>query len=165
MRSLRTEGSPPVAAGFTLLELAVVLALLGAILLTAIPRLSIFEDAAFRSDARKVAALIRQLDDSSASEKAWYRLRFDIGGRSFEAEKSLDGVVFAKPEGMPGLVSLGRATGITGLVQSGNSQKSGAAFVFFEPGSGAEPFTISLESGGQSCAISYNPYSGKVKII
>lgn len=164
MRSLRTEGSPPGAAGFTLLELAVVLALLGAILLTAIPRLSIFEDAAFRSDARKVAALIRQLDDSSASEKSYYRLKFDIGGRSFEAEKSLDGEAFAKPEGMPGHVSLGRTTGITGLVQSGSSQK-GAAFVFFEPGIGAEPFSISLESGGQSCTISYNPYSGKVKII
>lgn len=164
MRSLRTEGSPPGAAGFTLLELVVVLALLGAILLTAIPRLSIFEDAAFRSDARKVAALIRRLDDSSASEKSYYRLKFDVGGRTLEAEKSLDGAVFAKPEDLPGHVSLGRTT-VTGLVQSGSSQKAGAAFVLFEPGSGAESFSISLERGSLSCTISYNPYSGKVKII
>lgn len=165
MRSLRFKGSPPSTAGFTLLELAVVLALLGAVLLTAIPKLSIFEDAAFRSDARKVAALIRQLDDSSASEKSWYRLKFNIGGRSFETEKSLDGTVFGRPEGLPGHVSLGRTTGITGLVLRGSAQATGAAFVLFEPGAGAEPFTISLERGALSCTISYNPYSGKVKII
>jgi prepilin-type N-terminal cleavage/methylation domain-containing protein len=151
--------------GFTMLELAVVLALLGVILLTAIPRLSIFEEAAFRSDARKVAALIRQLDDSSASGKSYYRLKFDIGGGSLEIEKSLDGAAFAPSEDLPGRVSLGRTTGISGLVQNGSSVASGAAIVLFEPGAGAEPFSISLESDGRSCTISYNPYSGKVKII
>jgi prepilin-type N-terminal cleavage/methylation domain-containing protein len=151
--------------GFTLLELAVVLALLGAILLTAIPRLSIFEEAAFRSDARKVAALIRQLDDSSASGKSWYRLKFDIGGSSLETEKSLDGEAFAPPEDLPGTVNLGRTTGISGLVQNGSAQAAGPAIVLFEPGAGAEPFSISLEGEGRSCTISYNPYSGKVKII
>lgn len=165
MRSFRIDGSPPGPSGFTLLELSVVLALLGAILLTAIPRLSFFEEAAFRSDARKVAALIRRLDDSSTSGKSYYRLSFDIGGRTFTAEKSLDGKTFTSPGDMPSTVSLGRATGITGLVLGGSALKTGAASVLFEPGSGAEPLSISLESGGRTATVSYNPYSGKVEVI
>lgn len=164
MRSLRSEGSPPSARGFTLLELAVVLALLGAILLFAVPRLSIFEDAAFRSDARRVASVIRQLDDSAASEKSFYRLSFTIGANSFELQKSADGESYSLPEGMPGLVRMGRTTSIASLAQGSGTKEAGQASIVFQP-SGAEPFSISLESGGQRCTISYNPYSGKVKII
>lgn len=165
MRSFRIDGSPPGPSGFTLLELSVVLALLGAILLTAIPRLSFFEETAFRSDARKVAALIRRLDDSSASGKSYYRLSFDIGGRTFVAEKSLNGEEFSIPDGMPSTIRAGSATVITGLAQNGSALTTGAGSVLFEPGHGAAPFSISLGSGSMKATISYNPYSGKVEII
>ncbi|MBI2400185.1 MAG: prepilin-type N-terminal cleavage/methylation domain-containing protein [Deltaproteobacteria bacterium] len=162
MRSLRSEGLPR-ARGFTLLELAVVLALLGAILLTVIPRLSIFEESAFRSDARRVASLIRQLDDSAAAEKSNYKLSFDIGGNRLEASKT-DGGPYVPPERMPAFVRLGRTTAITELMENNGAKKTGEAQVIFQP-TGAEPFSISLASGGRTCTITYNPYSGKVKII
>ncbi|MCC6502913.1 MAG: prepilin-type N-terminal cleavage/methylation domain-containing protein [Deltaproteobacteria bacterium] len=149
--------------GFTLIELAVVLALLGAVLLVAIPRLSIFEEAVLRSDARKVASLIRRLDDSAASGKSYYRMTFSIGGRSLEAQKSSDGMVFESPEGMPPRVVLSRATGIKGLALSGGNKAGGTASILFGP-SGAEPFSIELEASGFSCTVSYNPYSGKIRI-
>lgn len=164
MRNQRFECSPQRARGYTLLELAAVLAILGAVLLIAIPRLSIFEDAAFRSDARRVASLIRQLDDSSAAEKSWYMLSFDIGGNSLETKKSEDGSDYALAKGTPAFMHLGRATTITELLKNGGSKKTGQASVVFQP-SGAEPFSITLQSGGRTCTISYNPFSGKVKII
>lgn len=164
MRSPRLEGLNPGARGFTLIELAVVLALLGAVLLVALPRLSIFEEALLRSDARKVASLIRRLDDKAASSKAYYQMAFDMGGRRIEARKSLDGVVFESPEDIPSTVTLGQSTGIKAVVLSGALRSEGRGTVLFGP-SGAEPFTISLEASGFSCTVSYNPYSGKVSII
>lgn len=164
MRSPRLQGLHCGARGFTLIELAVVLALLGAVLLVALPRLSIFEEAVLRSDARRVASLIRRLDDSAASSKAYYSMAFSIGGRTLEARKSLDNVVFESPEDMPSRVTLGQSTGIKALVLSGSRRSEGRASVVFGPG-GAEPFSISLEASGFSCTVSYNPYSGKVRII
>ena len=164
MRSLRLQGLAGRPRGFTLIELAVVLALLGAILLAVIPRLSIFEEAAFRSDARKLASLIRRLDDAAASSKSYYRMTFDIGGNTLIAQKSFDNALFESPEGMPARVLLGRTTGITGLTQNGATSSNGTASVLFAPG-GAPPFSISLESSGFSCTVSYNPYSGKIRII
>lgn len=150
--------------GFTLVELAVVLAILGVVLLIAVPRLSIFEEAAFRSDARRVASLIRQLDDQAAAEKSFYKLSFAIGARSFEMQKSVDGDAFSAPERLPALVRLGRSTSIASVAHGSATREAGRAEIVFQP-SGAEPFSISLESGGQRCTIDYNPYSGKVKII
>ena len=164
MRSLRLQGLTGRPRGFTLVELAVVLALLGAILLAVVPRLSIFEEAAFRSDARKVASLIRRLDDAAASGKSYYRMTFDIGGNTLVAQKSFDSAVFESPEGMPSRVLLGRATGIKGLTQNGTTRSEGAASILFAPG-GAPPFSISLEGSGFSCTVTYNPYSGKIRII
>lgn len=140
-----------------------VLALLGAILLAVVPRLSIFEEAAFRSDARKLASLIRRLDDAAASGKSYYRMTFDIGANTLVAQKSFDGVLFENPDGMPQRVFLGRATGITGLTQNGATSSEGTASVLFAPG-GAPPFSISLEGSGFSCTVTYNPYSGKIRI-
>jgi len=152
------------ARGATLIELAVVLALLGAVLLVALPRLSIFEEALLRSDARRVASLIRRLDDKAASTKAYYQMAFDMGGRHIEARKSLDGLDFESPEDIPSIVTLGQSTGIRTVVLSGERRTEGRAAVLFGP-SGAEPFTISLSSSGFTCTVSYNPYSGKVSII
>lgn len=164
MRGFRFAFTPAGVRAFTLLELAVVLALLGAILLVAVPRLSIFEETALRADARRVASIIRQLDDSAAAGKSFFRLSFTLGSNNFEMSKSNDRENYGPVDGMPSRVSLGRATNITSLSTGALTRESGPASIVFEP-SGAEPFSISLESGGRRCTISYNPYSGKVKII
>lgn len=163
MRNSRSEAPRPGASAFTLLELAVVLALLGSILLVAVPRLSIFEETAFRSDARRVAAVIRQLDDSAAAGKTFYTLSFTLGSNSLELSKSGDKGSSAPDEGLPGRVRLGRTTNIASFSVGAVTKESGPASIVFAP-SGAQPFSISLESGGRRCTITYNPYSGKVKI-
>lgn len=164
MRGPRSIESPGRDSAFTLIELAVVLALLGAVLLVAVPRLSIFEETAFRSDARRVASIIRQLDDSAAAGKSFYRMSFTLGSNSVEMAKSGDGKSYGPADGMPSEVNLGRTTNIASLSIGSITKESGPASIVFEP-SGAAPFSISLESGGRRCTISYNPYSGKVKII
>lgn len=165
MRSLLVEGSrrSPIS-GFSLLELTITIVLLGAALLLALPKLSIFEDIAFRSDARRVAGLIKQVDDSAASGKYYYRLTFEIGGSRIEAMSSADGRSFALPQGIPGRISLGRGTEVVRITQSG-ARESGAAGIIFYPGSGAQAFEITLMRGEQACTIAYNPYSGRVKIV
>jgi len=41
----------------------------------------------------------------------------------------------------------------------------GEAAVVFNPAIGAEPFNLHLKGGELTLTLSYNPYSGKVKII
>lgn len=151
--------------GFTLIELSVTIVIIGAALLLALPKLSIFEEIAFRSDIRRVAGFIKRVDDSASSGKSWYRLTFNIGGNSIEASRSTDGALFTEPAGIPARVRLGRGTEITKLMQNGAALDSGEAGILFYPGAGAEAFSILLKRDGQTRTVTYNPYSGNVKVI
>ena len=152
--------------GFTLIELIVVIAILATVLLIAFPAMKTLEGYGFRSDARRMAGLIRRLDDSATTEGLYYRFWFYVEEESFLVESSSDGVVFI-PADDPDIrgFSLGKNTEIMDVVISGLGRvSSGEAAVIFNPSAGADPFSLHLQSGELSITLSYNPYSGKVKI-
>jgi prepilin-type N-terminal cleavage/methylation domain-containing protein len=72
--------------GFTLVELAVVIVVLGIMLSLVIPRLGELGEADLKRSARHLTGMIRFLRDESQARKAVYHLRFDIQGGHYLAE-------------------------------------------------------------------------------
>ncbi len=71
--------------GFTLVELAVVIVVLGIMLSLVIPRLGELGDANLKRSARHLTGMIRFLRDEAQARKNVYRLEFDINGGNYWA--------------------------------------------------------------------------------
>src|SRR5438477_1865394 len=69
--------------GFTLLELAVVLLIIGLILMIAMPNFGNFQGAELRSEARRLAARTHYLYEAAGGQKVILRLNFDISGSRY----------------------------------------------------------------------------------
>ena len=72
--------------GFTLVELAVVIVVLGIMLSLVIPRLGELGEADLKRSARHLTGMIRYLRDEAQARKTVYRLQFDIQGGHYAAE-------------------------------------------------------------------------------
>ncbi len=78
--------TPHVPEGFTLIELAVVVAILGIMIALVAPRFADIGNANLKRSARHLTGMIRFLRDKSQAEKMEYRLRFDVQAGQYWAE-------------------------------------------------------------------------------
>jgi general secretion pathway protein H len=76
----------PRPKGFTLIELAVVVAILGVMIALVAPKLGELGEANLKRSARHLTGMIRFLHDESQAKKTEYRLRFDIQDGRYWAE-------------------------------------------------------------------------------
>lgn len=76
----------PHSLGFTLIELAVVIVILGIMIGIVIPVLGEITDANLRRSARHLTGMIRFLHDEAQAKKNVYRLRFDVPNGRYWAE-------------------------------------------------------------------------------
>lgn len=74
------------AAGFTLVEMMVVIIVLGVMLSLVIPRLGEIGAANLKRSSRHLTGMIRFLRDESQAKKEVYRLRFDVPNGRYWAE-------------------------------------------------------------------------------
>ncbi len=162
--------APPVSPrtgnikGLTLLELIVVMAVLSALLLVIFPKIPYLETFTLNSDARRAAGLFRYLDETATQKKVYYRVWFSPEKGSIDVESSPDGAEFKKAEDAGGFI-LKNGVEISDIVLQGLGRiNQGEAAVIFNPGAGAEPFSLHLRKSNRTVTISYNPYSGKVKV-
>lgn len=72
--------------GFTLIELAVVIAILGVMITLVAPMLGELGEANLKRSARHLTGMIRFLHEESQAKKSEYRLRFDIQDGRYWAE-------------------------------------------------------------------------------
>jgi general secretion pathway protein H len=72
--------------GFTLIELAVVVAILGVMIALVAPMLGELGEANLKRSARHLTGMIRFLHEESQAKKTEYRLRFDIQDGRYWAE-------------------------------------------------------------------------------
>ena len=72
--------------GFTLIELAVVIAILGVMIALVAPRFADIGNANLKRSSRHVTGMVRFLRDESQAKKTVYRLRFDVQAGHYWAE-------------------------------------------------------------------------------
>jgi len=162
-----TDDASPQTAGFTLIELVVVMAILAAVLLIAFPGMGVLDDFAFRSETRRMAGLFRYLDDRATIEGQYYRVWFYPEDEAFIVESSSDGEHFTAVTD-PDIQghALKASTDMEDVYIAGLGTISrGEAAVIFNPSAGADPFRLHLRRDDQSVTLRYNPYSGKVRIL
>ncbi len=158
------------AGGFTLLELAVVMGLLGLLVALLVPRLGLLGSAALDSSARRLATRVQFLREEAALRSQWIRLAIDPRRGTYRAERlvpTASGVRFA-PVDAP----LYRETTVPapiGLALEGLGMAEdvdGGVSTVFSPDGYADPALLWLDDGaGRRVAVVIDPVSTRARIV
>jgi prepilin-type N-terminal cleavage/methylation domain-containing protein len=87
---VRPSAPPGAARGFTLLELALAIALIGLLVTLVLPRLGILGGVSLQASARQLASRIQLLREDAALRGRWVRLSFDPQTGRYGAEVYVD---------------------------------------------------------------------------
>jgi general secretion pathway protein H len=138
-------------SGFTLLELAVVIFIIGLMASLVFPAFY-RSDNRLRSEARRLASLLRYLNDNAISTKETYPMKFDLETEEI-SWKGPDG---EESEKVPMLAGV--------ELQSKGEINKGEVTVFFGPLGIREYMALHLKENDKEMTVSINPLSGRVKI-
>ncbi len=159
------------APGFTLLEIAVVLFIMGLVMTLAIPYLGGFHGAQLKSEARRLAGRANYLYDEAGTQKVIYRMNFDLDHNLYYVTR-LDPYApnpkfapFRGPWGfavpMPPGLRL-RDVSVAGI----GGAKTGTIGCQFYPDGYVDATVIHLAtSSGVVLTLSFNPLTGDVGIV
>jgi len=139
--------------GFTLLELVLVVFILSLIIGLVMPSFYGFGEGRLKSEAGKMASILRYLNDSAIARKETFPLRFNLDNRTLK----WDTPEGEKTERLDSLYNL--STTSTG------SLSNGEVTLFFGPLGLQESLMITLRDSDKEMSVSFNPLSGRVKII
>jgi prepilin-type N-terminal cleavage/methylation domain-containing protein len=137
--------------GFTLLELAVVIFIISLMASLVFPAFY-GSGSKIKSDARRMASLLRYLNDNAISAKETYPLKFDLQ----EGELSWKGPDGERSEKVASLAGVD--------LQSKGELKKGDVTVFFSPLGIREYMALHLRDDEKEMTVSINPVSGRVKV-
>jgi prepilin-type N-terminal cleavage/methylation domain-containing protein len=138
--------------GVTLLELVLVVFIVSVVLALVLPTFTGIGENKVMSDAKRIASILRYLNDSALSTKESLTLRVDlkdkvIGYNGPEGEKSE------------------RLDSLTGVeLQSRGNVTEGELFVFFSPLGAQENITMHLGEDASAMAVTLHHMNGRVKI-
>ncbi|MDH5678960.1 MAG: type II secretion system GspH family protein, partial [Nitrospinota bacterium] len=154
--------------GFTLVEIAMVVLIIGIMSAMLIPRLPDVGGWRLKSAARKLSRTISAIYDKSATSKLVYRLTLDFSENGYyvsllntEGEFEKRDILFAKETHLPENMSFLS-------VQTPGQEKveKGKAHIHFFPMGFAEYSAIHIgEEGGDVMTLVVHPVTGRVKII
>ncbi len=157
--------------GFTLLELAVVLLIIGLVLAIAMPHFGAFQGSELRSEAHRLATRSHYLYQEAGAQKVLLRLNLDLNHSTYFVTR-LDPFA-ARPLFMP---EKGPAGGVVTMpadirlrdvwVEGGGVFRSGIVGCQFYPGGIADAAVIHLfDRNGDVMTIGIDPFNGAVAII
>lgn len=156
------------SAGFTLIELMVVLVLLSLAAALIAPRLPATEAMELKSSARSLASLLRYLGERSSGSKHLYRLHVNFRENSIYVTRRLASGDEITPEDP----LLSRKTLADGVIITDlqsprlGTVAEGEVLIDFGAGGLFEFVTLHLRSpAGESFTVTGYPQGGKVKII
>jgi general secretion pathway protein H len=159
------------APGFTLLEIAVVIFIMGLVMTLAIPYLGGFHGAELKSEARRLAGRANYLYDEASTQKVIYRMTFDLDHNGYYVTR-LDPYAF-QPKFAPYSGPWGNNVAMPpGLrlrdvsVEGIGGVKVGSISCLFYPDGYVDATVIHLASvSGQVLTLSFNPLTGSVGIV
>jgi len=149
---MRTSTTGIFPKGFTLLELIVVVFIISLVLAVSFPSFTLRQGGKLKSDAGRVASILRYLNDSAISNKETYTLTISFKDRVMR---------YTGPDGEKA-ERIDDLSGIT--LQSRGDVSDGEVTVFFGPTGAGESFTIHLAGAESSLEIVFNALSGRVKV-
>ena len=137
---------------FSLLELVVIIFMLSLIIAVVFPSFSFQRDGKLKSEAGRIASILRYLNDCAVSAKETYAVNINF------KEKTLS---YKGPEGerVEKIDDLSRVT-----TQSKGNISEGEAIILLSPTGAGENFSIHLTGAELSMAVVFNALSGRVKV-
>lgn len=153
--------------GYTLIELAVVIVVLGVMALFVIPRLGEMGEANLKRSARHLTGMIRFLRDDAQAKKQIYRLNFDIQNNRYWADVltiTSDRTAEFKRLRSP----LANEAGLSGRttfreVRAGSHPDE--PYILFTPDGWVEKTSIHLRDGdGRDFTLLVNPLTGSTEL-
>lgn len=157
--------------GFTLLELAIVLFLIGLVMMIAMPYFGGFRGARLKSEARRLASRANYLYQEAGAQKVLLRLTFDLDNNSYFITR-LDPFavrpVFMPERGPAGVrITLPADVRMRDVrVEGAGDFRRGTISAQFYPSGSADASVIHLaDTDGKVVTLSINPFSGRVSIV
>jgi len=157
--------------GFTLLEIAVVIFIMGLVMTLAIPYLGGFHGAQLKSEARRLAGRANYLYDEASNQKVIYRITFDLDHNGYYLSRmdpygtDPQFLPYSGPWGdevvMPAGLVL-RDVSVEGIGRA----KDGSISCQFYPEGYVDATVIHMASiSGEVLTLSFNPLTGNVGIV
>ncbi len=139
-------------SGFTLLELIVVLFIISLIFAVSLPSFTGMGENRVKSEAKRLASIIRYLNDSALSTKEILQMKITFVDKTIR---------YTGPEGEKAEV-FDSLSGIE--LQSKGMVSEGEVIYFFNPTGMSESFTAHLKENETEMAVDFNGMNGRVKI-
>ncbi len=156
--------------GFTLLELAVVMFIMGLVLLMAMPYLGGYQTSRLKSEARRLAGRSNYLYEEAGAQKVLLRLTFDLDNNRYVVTR-LDPLA-RRPRFVPETGPAGRPVNLPpGVhlrdvwVEGIGGLRRGTISSQYYPGGTADAALIHLtDERGNVITLAINPYNGRAAI-
>ena len=155
-------------AGFTLIELTVVIVILSVVALLVLPRLPFAHERDLGTSARTLAGTLRYLEDRAISTKQYYRLRINLVDGTMKVTRVLpENEEVEDTDGMFTNLALREGTGFEDITTSHSGKIfEGEAVLDFSPLGSEEFFLFHLKSedGKRFFTVALYPGSGRVEV-
>lgn len=150
--NLESPTSDSGSFGFTLLELIVVIFIVCLVLAVSLPSFTGMGESKLKSEAKRLASIVRYLNDSALSTKEILQMKVTFADKTIR---------YPGPEGEKAEV-FDALSGIE--LQSKGMISEGEVIYFFNPVGTSESFTAHLKDSGPEMTVDFNGMNGKVKI-
>jgi general secretion pathway protein H len=158
-------------AGFTLIEIGLVILIITVMLGLTLPRLRDTDHAQLVSQTRKLAVLFRYLREEAILRGRIYRLAFDLDQQAYAVSSSPIGIDvgnFSEESGMLARpVTLQPPLGIADVVLPFSAGKvmEGLVPVHFYPDGTVDAVVIHMHNGKEAYTLQAEPLTGKVYVL